>query len=132
MAWVEYNPNPLGKRTGDCTVRAFAKAMGLDWDTAYLWIALEGFVQKSMPSINDVWGMALWRKYFQPYLLPGPCPWCYTVRAFAEEHPVGTFVLCTGNHVVTCVDGDWWDSWDSGDEVITYCFVKEDQSNGME
>ena len=131
MAWVEFNPNPFGKRTGDCTVRAFAKAMDLDWDTAYLWIALEGFIQKSMPSFNDVWGMAFWRKWFTPYLLPGPCPWCYTVRQFAEEHPQGTFVLCTGNHVVTLVDGDWYDSWDSGDEVITYCFVKEDQNNGV-
>lgn len=129
--WVEYNPNPLGKRAGDCTVRALTKALDISWDEAYLLIVTEGFIQKAMPSENGTWGMAFWRKWFTPYLLPGPCPWCYTVREFAEEHPVGTFVLCTGKHVVTCEDGDWWDSWDSGDEVITYCFVKEDQNNGV-
>lgn len=126
MAWIDYNPNPLGRRTIDCTVRAFSKAMDISWDEAYLWIVIEGYIEKSMPSGNDVWGMALWRKHFDVYQLPGPCPWCYTVKEFAEEHPHGTYVLCTGSHVVTVVDGDWYDTWDSGDEVITYCFVKED------
>lgn len=74
MAWVEYNPNPAGKRTGDCTVRAFAKAMDLDWDTAYLWIALEGYLQKAIPSENGTWGMAFWQRHFTPYLLPGLVP----------------------------------------------------------
>lgn len=27
MAWIDYNPNPYGRRTIDCTVRAFSKAM---------------------------------------------------------------------------------------------------------
>ena len=131
MAWAEYNPNPMGKRAGDCTVRALAKALDVSWDEAYLLIVTEGFIQKAMPSENDVWGRVFWREGFRSVSLPGPCPWCYTVRAFAEEHPQGTFVLCMGSHVVTLVDGDWFDTWDSGDEVITYCFVKEDQGNGV-
>lgn len=130
MAWVQYNPNPTGDRVGDCTVRALTKALGISWDEAYLLIVAEGFIQKAMPSENEVWGMVFWRHGFRQMTLPGPCPWCYTVREFAEEHPQGTFVLCTGSHVVTLVDGDWYDSWDSGDEVITYCFVKEDDSRG--
>ena len=129
MAWVEYNPNPKGRRTIDCTVRALCRALDISWDEAYLMICLEGFMQKSMPSENDVWGMAFWRRWFDRWPLPGPCPWCYTVREFAEEHPHGTFVLCTGSHVVTLVNGDWFDTWDSGDEVITYCFVREDRDN---
>lgn len=28
MGLVFYNPNPTGKRVGDCTVRAISKALG--------------------------------------------------------------------------------------------------------
>ena len=33
--WVEYNPNPSGRRVGDCAVRAVAKALNVDWETAW-------------------------------------------------------------------------------------------------
>lgn len=28
MSFIFYNPNPSGKRTGDCVIRAIAKATG--------------------------------------------------------------------------------------------------------
>lgn len=28
--WKYYNPNPVGKKTGDCSVRAVAKALDVD------------------------------------------------------------------------------------------------------
>ena len=31
----EYNPNPVSRRVGDCAVRAVAKALDIDWETAY-------------------------------------------------------------------------------------------------
>lgn len=48
--WVEWNPNPLGKRVGDCTVRAVAKGTGESWEDAYSGMALEGFLLSDMPS----------------------------------------------------------------------------------
>lgn len=130
MAWIDYNPNPRGRRTIDCTVRALTKALDCSWDEAYLRIALEGYLQKSMPSENEVWGMVFWRAGFNRRDLPGPCPWCYTVRQFAREHPRGMYVLCTGSHVVTLIDGDWYDTWDSGDETVSYCYVRMEDDHG--
>lgn len=34
--FTEYNPNPAGRRVGDCAVRAVAKALDTDWETAYI------------------------------------------------------------------------------------------------
>ena len=31
-----YNPNPHGRRVGDCVVRAVSKALDQDWQTTYL------------------------------------------------------------------------------------------------
>lgn len=40
----EYNPNPVGRRVGDCAVRAVAKALDIDWETAYAKIVKNGFL----------------------------------------------------------------------------------------
>ena len=30
--WIEYNPNPLGLRVGDCVIRAISKALDMPWE----------------------------------------------------------------------------------------------------
>ena len=35
MSYIYENPNPMGKRVGDCAIRAIAIAEGLTWDEAY-------------------------------------------------------------------------------------------------
>ena len=52
--WVWYNPSPTGRNVGDCAVRAVAKALGTDWETAYAMIAEAGFLMGDMPSSNSV------------------------------------------------------------------------------
>ena len=57
--------------------------------------------------------------------MPNMCPPCYTVKDFCKDHPVGTYILATGSHVVTVVDGNYYDTWDSGTEVPIYYWKKE-------
>lgn len=97
--WVEFNPNPdNAKRVGDCTVRAIAKALDMDWDRAFLNIVSMAYRLKDMPSSNGVWGELLHKHGFQRFNLPTDCPECYTVRDFCVDHPHGTYVLGIGNH----------------------------------
>ena len=115
--WIEYNPNPSRKKTEDCTVRAICKALGIDWGTAYDRLAYYGKRQGVLMNANSVWGSLLEDRGFRRIPLPNTCPRCYTVYEFARDNPEGTFVLGTGTHVVTVVDGNWYDMWDSGSEV---------------
>ena len=32
MAYVEFNNNPVGRRIGDCAVRAISKALNIGWE----------------------------------------------------------------------------------------------------
>lgn len=41
--WKKYNPNPYGRAVGDCSVRAVAKALGIDWSTAYMLTTKAGY-----------------------------------------------------------------------------------------
>lgn len=125
MPWMPYNPNPRGLNVGDCTVRALCAATGMTWDEAYAAIAAEGFDRKDMPSSNSVWGTWLQDHGFSYQGIQEACPFCTTLSDFAKTHRCGVFVVGTGSHVVTIRDGEWFDTWNSGDTVPLYCF-KED------
>lgn len=118
--YCEYNPNPNGKRVGDCVIRAIAKAMNISWDAAYASIALQGYLMKDIMSSNSVWGEYLRRHGYKRYVIPDTCPDCYTVREFCQDHPEGKYILATGSHVVVAEDGCYYDAWDSGDETPIY------------
>lgn len=119
-----YNPNPVGAKAGDCSVRAIAKALGVDWEEAYAKLCVNGYKMGDMPSSNNVIASVLRMNGFYRENMPEFCPTCYTVADFAEHNPVGTYVLGTGNHVVAVVNGDWYDSWDSADEIPLYFWTK--------
>ena len=122
--WQMYNPNPAGRNVGDCSVRAVAKALDTDWETAYALIAEAGYQMADVISSNAVWGAVLRKHGFYRHAVPNTCPDCYTVGQFADDHPHGMYVVGTGGHVVT-VDGAVWDSWDSRSEIPQYYWSKE-------
>ena len=123
--WREYNPNPTGRRVGDCSVRAVSAALGIDWESAYCLLANAGFQMGDMPSSDSVWGAVLRMHGFKRRAVPDTCPDCYTAEMFAEDHPEGVYVLGFGGHVAT-VKGDLLDSWDSSQLVPQFYWYKEE------
>lgn len=125
--WQEYNPNPTGRRNaGDCAIRAVAKALGIDWESAYAMIALNGFLMGDVPSSDSVWGATLRKNGYIREAIPNQCPECYTAGEFCTDHPTGTYVLGFGGHTATVVDGILYDSWDSSDEIPIYFWRKDE------
>lgn len=124
--YIEWNNNPVGRRVGDCSVRAVSKALDIDWEKAYAMTASNGFAMGDMPSSDSVWGAVLRQNGFRKQAIPNTCPDCYTFADFAKDNPKGIFVLGTGTHVATIVDGDLYDSWNSSDEIPIYVWYKEE------
>lgn len=123
--YIKSNPNPDNLMTEDCTIRAIAIATDKSWDETYIDVCIKGFVMKRMPSTNSVWAEYLKDQGFSRHIVPDTCPHCYTVRDFCGEHFKGTYILGTGSHAIAVIDGDYYDAWDSGDEVPLYYFTKE-------
>jgi hypothetical protein len=124
--WIETNPNPAGRRVGDCAVRAVAVALGVDWEAAYAMIVTNGFQMADMPSSDAVFGSVLRQHGFKRKAIENTCPDCYTAEDFAHDHPRGVYVLGFGGHVATIRDGRLYDSWDSSHEIPVYYWYKED------
>lgn len=125
MAYVEYNPNPIAVKVGDCAVRAISKALNMGWEAAYIALVMNGLQMGDMPSSDAVWGALLRQHGFKRTAIPDTCPACYTAEEFCEDNPEGVFVLGFGGHVATVVDGNLYDSWDSSKEVPQYVWFKE-------
>ena len=126
MAYVNVNPNPLGSYVGDCVIRALSIARNQSWSDTYIGVCIHGFMLCDMPSSNHVWGDLLKSEGYHSHLIPETCPTCYTIRDFCNDHPSGTYIVGTGSHVLSIIDGDYYDSWDSGDEHPTYYWTKEE------
>ena len=126
MAFIFYNPNPERNLVGDCVIRAISKITEKSWDDTYMDIVLQGFMMHDMPSANHVWGTYLHEHGFKRSVIPNTCPDCYTVFDFTQDYPKGTYMLATGSHVIAVVDGDYYDTWDSGNEIPIYYWQKEE------
>ena len=127
MAFVFANPNPKHNLVGDCTIRALSIATGKDWEQVFAELSLYGFMSCDMPSSNAVWGQYLTDLGYKKSIVQDSCPAC-TVRDFAARNPHGKYVLGTGSHFVCVVCGDYYDTWDSGDERPI--FVWEEKNDG--
>ena len=123
--WVEFNNNPVGRKVGDCAVRAISMALDMEWEAAYITLTINGIQMGDMPSSDSVWGATLRQHGFKRQNIPNECPACYTLEDFCNDHPKGVFVVGTGGHVATVVDGDIYDSWDSSNEIPQFYWHKE-------
>lgn len=124
MAYKYYNANPFNKRRSDCTVRAISLLTNESWDDIYIDLSLQGFLMKDMMNSNNVWGSYLSNLGYVKSVC-SPYGDCLTISEFSEEYPKGKFLLCTGSHVVALIDGVYYDTWDSGNEVVDYFWRKE-------
>lgn len=124
----KFNPNPRGNDfAGDCVIRAIVKATGQTWESVFVGLSLMGYFSGDWGNSNGVWDAYLRKNGFKRYILPNTCPYCYTIADFARDHPIGTYILGTGKHAVTVVDGNYYDSWESGNEIPIYYYTKEQE-----
>lgn len=105
--------------------------MNYDWGRAYTELCLQGFMMCDMPSANSVWGTYLVNKGFEEHSLIRKCKDCYSLLEFCHDHPYGTFVVGTDNHAVAVIDGNYFDTFNSGNVNPTYYFekIKEEEKH---
>ena len=124
MSYVYYNANPARKSHGDCVIRALSKVMDLTWEQVAIDLSMMQVTFHEMQNNDHVWGTFLSLNGFEKGMLPYPCPNCITIKDFCKLYPYGKYVVATGEHVVAVVDGDYYDTDDTGNEVLIY-FWKE-------
>lgn len=118
--WIKANPNPMKKEVPDCVIRAISIALNQPWLQTFDELCAVARRDFNMPSADTVWGHYLYLLGFEPFLLPSSCPKCITVDQFTKEYPYGTYIIGTGSHAVAVINGNYYDSWDSGNEIPSF------------
>lgn len=118
--FVFYNPNPKNKSASDCVIRALSVVTGKSWDDVYLDVITQGYIDKEMPSVNSVWGNCLKSIGYRQYFMPREV----TIKEFCKIFKRGEFVIGTGSHAVAVIDGDYYDTSDTGSEIVAYYWTK--------
>ena len=120
MAYIHYNPNPLNKSANDCVVRSLCRITGDTWRESFVKICCKGYEFYDMPSTNSIWDIYVMDDL--NFEMVSPDRPCCTVKDFTRIHSCGYYLACTGSHVVAIVDGNYYDAWDSGNEIVTYYY----------
>ena len=136
--FIRLNENPFGLNVGDCVIRAISTALNYNWYMVHDELSFLSRQMADMPSSNRVWKEYLRQKGCVEYEAQNTCPNCLTVEQFSRLHPKGRFVLSTceytkangitvtGTHVVAVIDGDYYDTGDSGGDVpLSYFYCGE-------
>lgn len=123
-----YQPNKkdLKDRQGDCVVRALTKVMNKTWLEVFNELIPYAIEIQCMPNSKTCYGRYLKDNGFEYHGISNKKgskrP---TVESFTKEHKAGTFFLKVANHVVSVVDGTYYDTWDSGQCCLYGYYEKE-------
>jgi len=124
--WKEYNPNPKERNISDCTLRAYCAAFGISWDKAFdvaSTIAKENSTLIQYVSdkvLTEQFNCIIDEKYNKKTVKSKNR---ITVNEFALSHPYGVYILHVRQHLVTVINGMYWDSWDSGEKKIDTVYI---------
>ncbi len=121
--WYKYNPNPKSRNIGDCTLRAYCAAYGIDWGRAF--DIASGVAKENSSMIQYVADKVLTEHFNAQVDETYKCKAKdrITVNEFAMSHPYGIYVLHVRSHMVTVKNGEYWDSWDSGDKKVDKIYI---------
>lgn len=112
MSYKFYNANAHGNFVNDCTIRAISLAEGKTWNETY--DELSEIAQDNGIILDDV-------NFIDPLLDSRYDRICFKekyVGEFAEEHPVGVFLITTKGHITCCIDGVIYDTFDCRDRIM--------------
>jgi len=123
--WTYFNPHPQGKRVNDCVKRAFVAATG----KSYHEIKLEVNRIKKITKEKDFNSKKNYKYYVEkilkgvkisfPARLGEPR---MTGKKFVKLYSKGIYILNLAHHLVTVVDGQILDTWDSSDKCVYNCW----------
>lgn len=138
MAFILHNENPYGLEVGDCVIRALSLALNHNWFMVHDELSFLSRKMADMPSSNRVWKAYLKELGLKEYYIVNTCPKCLTVEQFCKDHTKGRYILSaceyekahniivTGSHVIAVIDGNYYDTIDSGGYIpLSYFYVNE-------
>lgn len=114
--FIKENINPKNKKTGDCVIRAIAKAEQKDWLEIFDALVIIARKIYSVPDYTDTF-----KKYLSKYPKIDVFHFDnngdkkrYTVQEISKWN--GTYLVSLAGHLTVTIDGNYYDIWDCGNK----------------
>ena len=125
--FVYFQPNKkdLKDDYGDCVVRALCKVLDKTWIEVFDLLVEKARVSQCMPNGKEAYAGVL--KDFG-FVYHGVSNKKGTTRPLVKQFAKQTqapAVARTAHHLTACVDGKFYDTWDSGDRSMYGYWIKE-------
>lgn len=123
--YQHYNPNPSGKETGDCIIRALCKITDRDWLSIYddlCKLGRENFTPFTSLSMDYVF--VDYRKFKKHKVTRQKGRKALNVETFCKEHPTGKYIIRLAHHVIAVVDGKYYDIYPCWDKKTVYTYYE--------
>lgn len=125
LPFKNYNANPKGKKTCDCTIRALTMATGLKYEDVYkalFEISLKTGYMLNEKRVEEVFMEAQgFVKYKQPRKNDGTK---YTINEIRLLTNAPVIVISCAHHLTCVKDGVLIDTWNCGYKTIGNYYVK--------
>ena len=106
------NLNPYDRHIDDCVIRALSLLTNKDWDDVYkelvYYSSKKGFMTDNVEFVEDY----LDDRYIRE------CHYSKTVGEFANEHPIGRYIVSMNNHVTSVINGKIYDTFNPSYKVM--------------
>lgn len=117
--FVKENVNPKARKTGDCVIRAIAKAEGKTWFDVFDALTVIARKKCSVPNYKDTY-----EAYLDGYVVI-PCKIetpngnvKFTIKEFAQSYNKGVYIISVAGHLTVVIDGNLYDTWDCSNKKI--------------
>lgn len=113
--YFQPNKKDIKDNYGDCVIRALCKACNMEWLEVFDELMLYCRKEQCVPNEKVAYEQFLKNHGFKYYGISNKKGTTRpTVHSFTRENKSGKYVLIVANHLVSCVDGLYYDTWDSG------------------
>jgi hypothetical protein len=116
-----YQPNQkdLKDEYGDCVIRAMTKATKKTWLEVFDELIPYSRESQCPYNCSPVWKAYLEAQGFKYVGITNKKGTTRpTVQSFAKKNKTGIFILRVAHHLVCLENGDWFDTWNSGDRKM--------------
>lgn len=116
-----YQPNKkdIKDKYADCVIRALTKSLDMQWLNVFDELQPISRDMQAPYNCKPCYEYFLSTKGFKYYGVSNTKgvkrP---TVQSFAEEHASGIYILRVAHHIVTVMDGYYYDTWDCGKKSL--------------
>lgn len=123
-----YQPNDKDIKDdyGDCVVRSLCKALNKTWIEVFDLLVEKARDEQCMPNSKSAYDKVLNDYGFEYHGISNKKgskrP---TVKSFTADSQDFIAVMRTAHHIVTSVDGKYYDTWDSGDKSLYGYWIKK-------